>query len=112
MSDVTGTLRRTHAGREYELRLTFGAIAGLQADHGVDLGGLLSEDGITGVPPFGLLLDIVSAALRKGQRDMARPEADELADELLSADPQLFAALLKTAFPDQRGNGDAAAEGS
>lgn len=112
MADVTGALRRQHDGREYELRLTFGAIAGLQATHGNDLGGLLAEGGITGTPPFALLLDIVSAALRKGQRDMGRAEADELADELLTADPQLFAALLKAAFPDQRGNGDAAAEGS
>lgn len=104
MADVTGALHEDFGGKTYTLRLTLGGIAKLQAKYGNDLGGLLSG-GIEGVPPFGLMIDIVAAALEKGERISAGDAAD-LADDMLTADQTIMGRLMKS-FPDQVGNGQA-----
>lgn len=102
MADITGSLHREFRGRTYTLRLTPLGLARLQADHGNDLGGVLS--GAAGdFPPFAVLVGIVSEALKKGE-GMAEAEAQELADDMLAADVGLAGAVLEAAFPDQRGN--------
>lgn len=102
MADVTGALHHEFAGKTYVLRLTLGGIAALQGRYGNDLGGLLTV-GIQGVPPFGLMIDIVTEALRKGER-MPESEARDLADDILTADQSVAMMVLTAAFPDQPGN--------
>ena len=99
MADVTGALHHDFHGRAYTLRLTLGGLANLQGRYGNDLGGLLSG-GITGVPPFGLLLDIVTEALIKGEK-MDRDDAADLADEIQTADRGVAIRLIEAAFPPQ-----------
>lgn len=102
MADVTGALHHSFGGREYTLRLTFGVLAKLQAKHGDDLKGLLTGE-VVKAPPFDVMLDAVGGALIKG--GAAADSADDLADDMLTADPELFQRLLGTAFPDAVGNG-------
>lgn len=100
MADVTGALHHDFGGREYTLRLTFGVLAKLQAKHGTDLKGLLTGE-VGKAPPFDVMLDAVSGALVKG----GVSDAEDLADDMLTADPELFSRLLAAAFPDAMGNG-------
>src|SRR5690606_10942214 len=103
MADVTGALHHEFNGRGYTLRLTLGGIAKLQAKHGNDVGGLFAEGGIEGVPPFGIMIDVVAAALEKGER-LPGDEAADLADDMLTADPRLVERLIAAAFPSASGN--------
>lgn len=104
MADVTGALHHPFNGKEYTLRMSFGVIAKLQAKHGSDLKGLLIGK-TEGTPPFDVMLDAIAESLMKcGQPDDG---IADLADDMLSADPELFARLLTTAFPDAVGNGAA-----
>lgn len=99
MSDVTGTLHHQFGGREYALRLTIGGIARLQAKHGADLGGLLTqtEDAAPKIPDFAVMLDIIQVALEKG--GVAPDGSADLADDMLTADIELASRLLQAAFP-------------
>lgn len=101
MSDVTGALHHEFGGRSYTLRLTLGGIGKLQGKHGNDLGGLLTG-GIQGIPPFSLMIDVVAVALEKGER-MSSDEAQDVADDIITADQSVFEKLMKAAFPDPSG---------
>lgn len=107
MADITGALHITHADRELTLRLTLGGIGKLQRKHGVTIGGLLDEGRDEGeLLNFGILVDTISVALQKGMR-METEEADDLADDLLTADQEIAIRLLNAAFPEAgtRGKG-------
>ena len=101
MADVTGALHHSFGGKEYTLRLSFGVLAKMQAKHGNDLKGLMTGE-VGGVPPFDVMLDTVSGALVKG--GTSEVAAADLADDMLTADPELFTRLLSAAFPDAVGN--------
>lgn len=102
MSDVTGALHHPFGGRNYALRLTFAGIATLQGRHGNDLGGLLTGT-VEGIPPFAIMLDMVSVALQKGE-GMPADAADNLADDMLTADKSLVDQIVRAAFPETAGN--------
>lgn len=107
MADVTGALHHDFAGKTYRLRLTWGVLADLQGKHGDDF--LSRLEVVAGkLPPFALMIDIVAGALVKGER-MDEADARDLADDMLTADPELVSRLLLAAFPDAGGNGSAAA---
>lgn len=102
MADPTGTVEVEFGGETYCLRLTMRGIARLQAKHGRNLAGML--DGSAGaIPDMEAVLDLVSEALQKGQ-DMKPAEADDLADEMATADPLLVGRIIAAAFPDPEGN--------
>lgn len=104
MADATGTIRETFGGETYELRLTMRGIAALQAEFGKNIAGLL-DDTAEGFPDFAPLLALVSTALQKGS-GMTKEAADDLSDEMLTADPQLVGRVIHAAFPEQAvGNG-------
>ncbi|KEP68435.1 hypothetical protein DL1_11950 [Thioclava dalianensis] len=106
MADVTGTVHRSFGGKDLRLRLTWAGLATLQEKYGNDIGGLLNDD-MEGVPPFRLMIDVVSLSLQKGE-GMEPEVADDLADDLITEDNGLVPALLAAAFPDvkepQKGN--------
>lgn len=108
MADVTGAIHHEFGGKTYELRLTMRVIAALQDLHGNDLGGWLSADE-QGAKPFRVMLDGIQMVLDRGGYD----GGTDLADEMLTASPDLFARLLAGAFPvasgAQQGNGQPAA---
>ena len=98
MTDPTGVVEVEFGGETYSLRLTMRGIARLQAKHGRNLAGML--DGTAGaMPDMAAVLDLVSEALQKGH-GMKAGEADELADELATADPMIVGTILAGAFPD------------
>ncbi|RNF35389.1 hypothetical protein [Paracoccus methylarcula] len=100
MADITGALHITHDGRELTLRLSMAGLGRLQNQHGPSIGGLLDENrGEDQLLNFGILVDAVSIALQKGMR-MDSEEADDLADDLVSADQGIVARLLEAAFPE------------
>ena len=104
--DATGTLHVQHEGRDLALRLSWGALAKLEAMHPAIVNALLRDAGASEVT-VQFILDAVSVALQKGSRIDAA-EADELADALLTADPDLFKRLMTTASPGaSRGNAPA-----
>lgn len=103
MADITGVLRQTSGARTYALRLTPSGIARLQAEHGNDLGGVLSGEAGK-FPPFGVLLGIVTEALKKGE-GLGEEEARELADDLMAEDIELASRVLAASFPGTGGNG-------
>jgi len=105
MADVTGALTHDFGGHSYSLRLTLGGIAKLQGKYGNDLGGLLTGKA-EGTPPFAIMIDMVAAALEKGER-LPADQAADLADDMLTADKGLVEALMKAAFPEQLGNAKA-----
>lgn len=105
MADVTGALHHDFGGRGYSLRLTLGGIAKLQGKHGNDLGGLLTGTA-EGTPSFAIMIDMVAAALEKGER-LPADEAADLADDMLTADKRLVERLMKAAFPETAGNDEA-----
>ncbi|KFI24325.1 hypothetical protein [Paenirhodobacter enshiensis] len=112
MADVTGTLHREFGGKTYALRLTMRDIATLQGDYGDDLGGWLSE-----TPPrilnFGFAVDVISLAVSRGSKIAERREADEIADELFTADRELFTAVMSATFASEAAaNGDASGNGA
>lgn len=98
MIDPTGAVEIEFGGKTLSLRLTMRGIARLQAKHGRNLAGML--DGTAGdVPDMGAVLDLVSEALQKGS-GLKAPEADDLADELATADPLIVGRIIGGAFPD------------
>ena len=102
MIDPTGAVEIEFGGKTHSLRLTMRGIARLQAKHGRNLAGML--DGTAGdVPDMGAVLDLVSEALQKGS-GLKAPEADDLADELATADPLIVGKIIAAAFPDPEGN--------
>lgn len=108
MADVTGALHHAFGGKAFALRLTWGVLADLQGRHGDDFLARL-DVGEGKLPPFGLMIDIVAASLVKGEK-LPDAEARDIADDMLTADPELVSRLLQSAFPDAGGNGGAAAK--
>lgn len=105
MADVTGTIREEFGGKVYDLRLSMRGLARLQVKYGDNVAGLL--DGTVGeVPKFDVFLDIVSEALQKGSK-LPVSEADDLADELLTADVDLVERVIAALFPKASINGAA-----
>lgn len=102
MADVTGTLHHDFGGKNYRLRLTWGVLADLQGEHGEDFLSRL-DAGEGKLPPFGLMIDIVAKALAKGE-GMTAVEADGIADDMLTSDPELVSRLIQAAFPEAVGN--------
>lgn len=101
MKNPTGSFEYEFDGETYELRLTMRGLARLQAKHGRTLGGTL--DGTVGdIPDMNIVLDIVSEALQRGGMDAKK--ADDLADEIATADPSIVGEIMATAFPDPEGN--------
>jgi hypothetical protein len=102
MTDPTGAIEVEHGGETYCLRLTMRGIARLQAKHGRNVAGML--DGTAGdMPDMAAVLDIVSEALQKGH-GMKATEADDLADEIATADPLIVGSIMVAAFPSAEGN--------
>lgn len=98
MTDPTGVMEVEFGGKAYSLRLTMRGIARLQVKHGRNLAGML--DGTAGsFPDMGAVLDIVSEALQKGS-GLEAEKADDLADELATADPMIVGRIVSAAFPD------------
>ena len=106
MADVTGALHHDFDGKSYRLRLTWGVLADLQGKHGDDFLTRL-DAGAGKLPPFGLMIDIVAKALARGE-GLDDDNVRDLADDMLTADPELVSRLMQAAFPDAVGNGGAA----
>lgn len=102
MADITGTVRAKLGDTEYALRCTHLVLAQAQDLHGPDIGGLLSgdEEQVTKAIPFRAMLDLVALSLGKGSA-LPRDEALDIADDLLSEDPELAGKVLAAAFPEQ-----------
>ena len=98
MADATGALHHEFNGKTYTLRLTMRGLAVLQDMHGSDLGGLLSDGG-SAMPMLAPALDLISVALQRGE-GIAKEEADDLADEMMTADRNLTQRIMAAAFPD------------
>lgn len=106
MADVTGTLHHEHGGKTYTLRLTWGVLGALQEKHGDDF--LDRLDVPQGkLPPFNLLIDVAAMALAKGE-GLKPDDARDLADDIITSDPEVIGRLMAAAFPDAGGNGKAA----
>lgn len=102
MADVTGALHHQFGGKTYTLRLTPRGIAKLQAEHGVNLGGILS--GVAqAIPPFAVLLGVVTEALKKGE-GLPDGKAEDLADDMMADDISLASRVLAASFPSAEGN--------
>ena len=100
MSDITGTIHEVYDGKSYDLRLTMRGIATLQSEYGNNVAGLL--DGSAGdLPDFNALLSLVSIAIQKGS-GMDAGAADDLADDLLTKDPEIVGRIISAAFPDEK----------
>lgn len=115
MADITGTVRRTHDGAEYVMRLTMAGFAQLQSEFGNDfVQQLEAPEGHQGpyMPPMGICLRIVEVALRKGMPDLDEARYADIADELFTADPEIIGVLVRAAFPQSEeadpGNGELA----
>ena len=106
-ANPSGKLTVAHGGRDYALRLTWAGMADLQDRHPEAIGAMLSGRDV--VPSLRFALDAVSAAIQKGE-GLGRPEADEIADEMLTADPTVMTRLLAAAFPPGPEPGKAQAE--
>jgi hypothetical protein len=102
MIDPTGAVEIQFGGKTYAMRLTMRGIARLQAKHGRTLAGLL--DGTQGdFPDMGVVLDLVSEALQRGE-GLDAAAADDLADEIATADASVVGRIMASAFPDAEGN--------
>lgn len=102
MIDPTGCVEFIVGGKAYACRLTMRGIARLQGKHGRNIAGLL--DGSAGdIPDMGAMLDLVSEALQRGSK-LEAELADDIADELLSADQTIIGAIIAAAFPESVGN--------
>lgn len=108
MADITGTLHHSFDGKDYRLRLTWGVLADLQDEYGDDFLSRL-EPAEGKAPPLRLMIGIVAKALVKGER-MAPAEAEDLADDMLTSDPDIVPRLMQGAFPAAVGNGGQAAK--
>lgn len=98
MSDITGSIIEEINGQRYTLRLTMRGIAKLQGSYGPTINGLL--DGKAGsFPDFNPLLDLVSIALQKGH-GLAEADAEQVADDMVTADQEIIGRILKAAFPE------------
>lgn len=100
MSDVTGTLHHSFGGKTYSLRLTLGGIAKLQAVHGLDLGGMLTqteESAQDRIPDFSIMIAILQVALERG--GVAPELSGDLADDMLTEDVGLAVRVMQAAFP-------------
>ena len=105
MTDPTGTIEVEHGDATYTLRLTMRGIARMQVKHGRNIAGML--DGTAGsFPDMNAVLDIVSESLQRGHGLNAK-QADDLADELATADPAIVGRIMSAAFPDIEGNAKA-----
>jgi hypothetical protein len=100
MADVTGTVRVTHDGAEYTLRLTMRGFAKLQAEFGRDLGGLLTKQQTETIPDYNTVLRIVEVALETGMPKLEPDRVVAIADELVTADQSLFGRVFEGAFPE------------
>ena len=98
MADVTGALHHEFNGKSYTLRITMRGLAHLQGLHGNDLGGLLSDGG-SAIPALAPSLDLISVALQRGE-GLDQQGADDMADEMFTADRTLAGKVLAAAFPD------------
>lgn len=98
-ADPTGTIHETFDGSARALRLTMAGLARVQQDHGSAVAALLN--GVEVSPSLSMCLMLVSVALQKGER-MSAAEADELADEMFTADPAILERLLTAAFPETK----------
>lgn len=96
MADITGTLHREVGGKDYALRLTMRDIATLQGEYGINLGGWLSEKQPE-IVDFGLALDVVTLAVKRGSK-LDRAAAEDVADDLLTADVSLFGKVMTALF--------------
>lgn len=95
MAMATGEIEVGHDGKLYRLRLTFGVLARLQERYGHESMARMfgAEDG---VPNFGACIALVELALQRHH-----PEADaQLADDMVTADPDIIRRLQEAAFPD------------
>ena len=126
MAELTGTVRRTHDGAEYVMRLTMAGFAQLQSEFGNDFVQQLEgpkeqqleeheEQQLEGpkeqqleereeqqgpyIPPMGICLRIVEVALRKGMPDLDEARYADIADEIFTADPKIIGVLVRAAFP-------------
>lgn len=106
MADVTGALHHDFGGKSYRLRLTWRVLADLQGKHGDDFLSQL-DAGAGRMLPFGVMIDIVAKALARGE-SLDEGQVQDLADDMLTADPELVSRLLESAFPPASGNGGAA----
>lgn len=97
MADPTGTIYAAHDGKTYALRLTMAGLAQAQERHPDAMAAMLGGEGTA--PSLSLCLLLVSLALQKAER-MPMGEADDLADELFTADQSVVQRLLAAAFPD------------
>lgn len=109
MADVTGTLHHDFGGKSITLRLTWTVLAELQARHGKDfIQRLEIQEGE--MPDFGMIVDIVTRALMRGE-NMPESDAALLADDMLTADPSMLGRLMKSAFPEAQAAGNGAKAG-
>ena len=97
MADVTGALHIDHAGKSYSLFLSFRSIAKLQSKHGKSIGGLLNGEAEKEGIDANVALDVVAAALVKGEK-MDASAAEDLADDILHGRIMLVGELLRAAF--------------
>lgn len=91
-----------HDGRNLTLQLTMLAMADLQDKYGPDLA-VLNSIRPDSTPPFRAMVDLVAAALRRHHRDL---DHLSVADDLLTADLDVFNRLMLASFPQP---GDAVA---
>lgn len=102
MINPMGSIEVEHGGKPYTLRLTMRGIGRLQNKHGRNVAGLF--DGTEGgFPDMNAVLDLVSEALQRGH-GLDADKADDLADEIATADPMIVGKITKAAFPDAGGN--------
>jgi hypothetical protein len=98
MENPTGVVLESFGGKDYRLKLTMRGIAELQKKYGKSIGGLL--DGTAGdIPDFNPLIDLVSLALQRGEK-MKPEDADEIADNMLTADKEIIGRIIAAAFPE------------
>lgn len=100
MADPTGTLHVEHDGKTYALRLTMAGIGRAQEAQPDAMNALIS--GHDAVPSINLCLLLVSLALQKGEKINA-DEAEELADEIFTADQTVVPRLMAAMAPDVAG---------
>jgi hypothetical protein len=102
MIDPTGAVEIVFGGKTYAMRLTMRGIARVQAKHGRTLGGLL-DGAPDDFPDMSVVLDLVSEALQRGE-GLDAAAADDLADEIATADATIIGRIMASAFPDAAGN--------
>lgn len=101
---ATGEIEVGHEGKLYRLRLTFGVMATLQERYGREnMARIFGSD--DGMPDFGACIALVELSLKRHH-----PDADaQLADDMVTTDPDIIRRLQEAAFPDQSEAGKAPA---